>query len=293
MLGDESRRAVACYARAMDHVGVMARDPDFHWSDRVILDLHFDACFFQRDRSPGQWRRDPIAVTGDGDRLVYQAPDAAEVPRLMDEVVAWLESGDLDAHVVVRAAMAHLHVVSVHPFRDGNGRVSRITQSLVLAREGLLLPEFASIEEYLGEHTADYYGALQQVQGGRYAPQRDAGPWVSFCIDAHLTQARRRLEQLEQAAARWALLQQLAADRGWPDRFVIALEQALIGGTDRARYSVEADISPASATNDFRRLLDVGLIDKRGRGRNIRYHASDALRRDVASAIGTAARRTT
>src|SRR5579872_1427352 len=193
---DENRQAVACYARAMDHVDVMARDPSFRWTDRVILDLHFDACYFQRDKSPGQWRTSPIGVTGGNGRIIYEAPDADDVPRLMVEVVDWLESGDLDAHVVVRAAMADLHVVSVHPFRDGNGRISRITQSLVLAREGLLSPEFASIEEYLGEHTADYYNALQQTQGGRYQPERDAAYWVGFCIDAHLAQARRRLEQI-------------------------------------------------------------------------------------------------
>jgi Fic family protein len=285
---DESRQAVACYARAMDHVGVMARDRGFHWNDRVILDLHFDACYFQRDKSAGQWRSGPIGVTGGNGRIIYQAPDADDVPGLMGEVVDWLESNDLDVHAVVRAAMAHLHVVSVHPFRDGNGRISRITQSLVLAREGLLSPEFASIEEYLGEHTPDYYNALQQVQGGRYQPGRDAAEWVKFCIEAHVAQARRRLEQSEQAAARWVYLEQLAEDRGWPDRFVVALEQALIGGTDRASYSDEADISPASATNDFRRMLDVGLLSQRGRGRNIRYHASDALRRDVATAIETA-----
>ena len=288
---DESRQAVACYARAMDHVGVMARDPGFHWTDRVILDLHFDACYFQRDKSPGHWRTGPIGVTGGNGRIIYQAPDADDVPGLMGEVVDWLESGDLDANVVVRAAMAHLHVVSVHPFRDGNGRISRITQSLVLAREGLLSPEFASIEEYLGEHTPDYYNALQQVQGSHYQPERDATDWVNFCLNAHLAQARRRLEQIEQATARWAFLEELAEERGWPDRFVIALEQALIGGTDRASYSDEADISPASATNDFRRLLDVGLLSQRGRGRNIRYHASDALRRDVATAIEAAASR--
>jgi Fic family protein len=287
---DESRQAVACYARAMDHVAVMARDPGFRWTDRVLLDLHFDACYFQRDKSPGQWRTGPIGVTGGNGRIIYQAPDGDDVPRLIGEVIDWLESGDLDTHVVVRAAMAHLHVVSVHPFRDGNGRISRITQSLVLAREGLLSPEFASIEEYLGEHTPDYYNALQQVQGGRYQPERDATDWVSFCIDAHLAQARRRLEQIEQAAARWSFLEQLAGERGWPDRFVIALEQALIGGTYRASYSDEADVSPASATNDFRRLLDVGLLSQRGRGRNIRYHASDALRRDVAAAIEAALR---
>src|SRR5689334_723338 len=51
--GDENRMAIACYARAMDHVGAMSDDPSFRWLDRVILDLHFDACRFQRDKSPG------------------------------------------------------------------------------------------------------------------------------------------------------------------------------------------------------------------------------------------------
>lgn len=50
---DENREAVACYARAMDQVGAMAADPTFRWSERVILDLHFDACYFQRDKDPG------------------------------------------------------------------------------------------------------------------------------------------------------------------------------------------------------------------------------------------------
>lgn len=278
---DENRLAVACYARAMERVGVMAGDPGFHWNDRVILDLHFDACYFQQDKSPGRWRTGPIGVTGGDGRFLYQAPDAELIPSLMAEVVDWLERSELDAHVVVRAAMAHLHLVSVHPFRDGNGRISRITQSLVLAREGLLSPEFASIEEYLGAHTHDYYRVLQEVQGGSYQPHRDATPWIDFCIEAHLAQARRRLEQIEQAASRWARLEQLVEERGWPDRLVIALEQALIGGTDRTRYSAEADISPASATNDLRRLLDAGLITQLGRGRNTRYQASDSLRQRV------------
>src|SRR5712691_1675676 len=170
---DEDRMAVSCYARAMEHVGVMAGDPGFHWNDRVILDLHFDACYFQEDKSPGRWRTGPIGVTAGDGRFLYQAPDAERVPALMAEVVDWLEHSDVDAHVVVRAAMAHLHLVSVHPFCDGNGRISRITQSLVLAREGLLSPEFASIEEYLGAHAPDYYRSLQEVQGGSYQPDRD------------------------------------------------------------------------------------------------------------------------
>jgi Fic family protein len=197
----------------------------------------------------------------------------------MREVVAWLQRGDLGAHVVVRAAMAHLHVVSVHPFRDGNGRVSRIVQSLVLAREGLLAPEFVSIEEYLGRNTEQYYAVLQEVQAGWYQPERDAAAWVEFCVEAYIEQARRRLDQIAETGARWAALEAIVDGRGWPDRLVIALEQSLFGGVDRATYTAEADIATPTASIDLRRLVDAQLIDQRGRGRATRYVASEQLRR--------------
>jgi len=275
---EESRRAVACYARAMDHVGTMGVDPSFRWVDRVILDLHFDACHFQRDMDPGLWRTGPIGVTAADGTLEYDGPDGGQVVALMDEVLACLAAGDPEVDVVVRAAMAHLHVVSVHPFRDGNGRVARIVQSLALAREGFAAPEFFSIEEYLGNHTPAYYAALREAQGGSYRPDRDAAGWVSFCVDAHLAQARQRLAQIERAAARWEYLEELVDGRNWPERLVIALEQSLVGGTERTKYSGEAEVSPATASADFRRLLDAGFVEQRGRGRNISYLASERLR---------------
>lgn len=276
--GEEDRQAVACYARAMDHVGTMGLDPAFRWVDRVILDLHFDACHFQRGKDPGLWRSGPIGVTATDGSLEFEGPDAAQVVPLMHEVLDWLERGDRDADVVVRAAMAHLHLVSVHPFRDGNGRVARIVQSLVLARDGLTAPEFFSIEDYLGSHTREYYAALREVQGGGYRPDRDATGWVEFCVGAHLAQARRRLAQIEAAADRWTRLEGLIESRGWPERLTIALEQSIAGGTDRGRYADEADVSSATASADFRRLLDAGLVERSGRGRSTGYRVSKALR---------------
>jgi Fic family protein len=279
---DDDRMALSCYGRAMDHVGVMSDDPVFRWVDRVILDLHFDACYFQKDKGPGQYRQGGIEVTAPhGGPPAYVGPPAKDVPKLMGEVVRWLEGGDQDEHVAVRAAMAHLHVVSVHPFRDGNGRIARIVQSLVLARVGLLAPEFVSIEEYLGRNTDAYYGVLQKVQGGSYQPERNAGPWVEFCIRAHIEQARRRLHQLAEAAMRWAALEELVEGRGWPDRLAIALEQSLFGGVDRATYIAEAEIAAPTASTDLRRLLDAGLVKQEGRGRSTRYSASGELRRLV------------
>jgi Fic family protein len=279
---DDDRMALSCYARAMDHVGVMSDDPVFRWVDRVILDLHFDACYFEKGKDPGQYRTRGIEVTSpDGGPPAFVGPPHEDVPKLMVEVVDWLDRGDLDAHVAVRAAMAHLHVVSVHPFRDGNGRIARIVQSLVLAREGLLAPEFVSIEEYLGRNTEAYYATLRKVQDGAYHPERDAGPWVAFCAQAHVEQARRRIDQLAEAGARWSSLEDLVRERGWPDRLVIALEQSIFMGVDRASYTAEADVSAPTASNDLRRLLDAGLVVQRGKGRNTRYVASNAVHADL------------
>jgi len=282
---DENRQAVACYARAMDHVGAIAADPGFRWLDRVILDLHFDACWFQRDSGPGLWRNGPIGVTAADGSLEFEGPDADEVPSLMGEVVEWLENGDAGADPFVRAAMAHLHVTSVHPFRDGNGRIARIVQSLVLARAGMRAPEFFSIEDYLAAHTPAFYAALREAQAGRYQPQRDATSWVAFCIEAHVEQARRRLEQIRLAAARWTYLEGLVDGRGWPERFVIALEQALARRTDRSSYGAEAEIAAITASGDLRRMVDAGLLIQKGRGRNTGYEAGEQLRADVTLAV--------
>jgi Fic family protein len=277
----ENRQAVACYARAMDHVGTMAADPCFRWLDRVVLDLHFDACWFQRAKEPGLWRTGPIGVTGADGSLEYRGPDAEEVPGLMAEVIARLAAGQPKADGIVRAAMAHLNLISVHPFRDGNGRVARIVQSLVLALEGASAPELISIEEFLGAHSQDYYAALREVQAGSYQPQRDATPWVAFCIESHVSQARQRLGQIERAAARWGHLEALVAERSWPDRLTIALEQSLNGRTDRGRYGAAAGVSPATASADVRRLLDAGFLEQRGQGRGTAYLASERLRQEA------------
>ena len=279
---DDNQLAVSCYGRAMRHVAAMAADPRFCWSERVLLDLHFDACEFQADKDPGLWRRGPVQVTGAGGRIAYSGPHAADVPDLMAEATEWLENGDPGTPAVVRAAMAHLHVAAIHPFRDGNGRVARIAQSLVLACDGLVSFEFASIEQYLGEHTQDYYDVLELTQGGSYQPERSARAWVEFCLAAHIEQAQRRIEQVSAAARRWSALETIVEHRSWPDRFVIALEQSLIGGADRSRYAREAEVSRASASADLRRLVDAALLEQRGLGPSSRYMATDALHQEVA-----------
>ena len=275
---DEAQRIIAAYAQAMDRVGVLTEDHRFEWSPQTILELHFLVCHPQREAGPGRLRDSNVIVTRGLGREPYRSPHSSDVPALVTEVAAWLNSGDLPRHPVVRGAMAHLNLVSIHPFRDGNGRVARVVQSLVLAKEGLLRPELVSIEPYLGRHTREYYAVLEEVQGPVFDPRRDASAWVEFCIEAHVAEATDRRRWLDIAYARHDFCEQLAREQGYPERLVIALDQALLGlPITNADYRREADVASPTAAQDLQRLRRDGFLDQEGGGRSVRYTAGRKL----------------
>src|ERR1700674_4115491 len=275
---EETQRIIAAYAQAMDRVAVLADDRRFQWSAQTMLDLHFLVCHPQPQAGPGRLREGPMIVTRGLGRDPYRPPVASEVPKLVNEIARWLGAGDLARHPVIRAAMAHLNLVSIHPFRDGNGRVARIVQSLVLAKERLLRPELVSIEPYLGRQTREYYAVLEEVQGPAFDPHRDASPWVEFCIEAHLFEARERRSWLEIAFARHDFCERVAHEQRYPERFVMALDQALLGlPLTNVDYRREADIAGPTATQDLQRLRREGWLDQEGGGRSVRYVASKKL----------------
>ena len=270
----------------MDRVAVLAEDRHFVWSPQTMLDLHFLVCHPQPEAGPGRLRDRPVIVTRGLGRDPYRPPASDEVPALVGEVAKWLTSGDLSRHPVVRAAMAHLNLVSIHPFRDGNGRLARIVQSLVLAKEGLLRPELVSIEPYLGRHTREYYAILEEVQGPVFDPHRDASAWVEFCIEAHVFEATERRRWLEIAYARHDICEELARKQAYPERFVIALDQALLGlPLTNADYRREADIAGPTATQDLQRLRRDGWLEQEGGGRSIRYVAGAKLKDQWSSSL--------
>lgn len=257
---------------------MLADDRRFQWSPQTVLDLHFLVCHPQPQAGPGRLRDGSVIVTRGLGRDPYRPPAAGDVPALVNEVARWLDSGDLARHPVVRAAMAHLNLVSIHPFRDGNGRVARIVQSLVLAKEGLLRPELVSIEPYLGRHTREYYAALEEAQGPAFDPRRNASAWVEFCIEAHVFEATERRRWLEIAYARHDFCEQLAREQGYPERFVTALDQALLGlPVTNVDYRRGALIASPTATQDLQRLRRDGWLEQEGGGRSVRYVAGKKL----------------
>lgn len=269
--------AVVHYREAMDYALAQSQSEDFAYSKDLIRGLHFVMMRHETTKRPGLWRPGPIYVTGASGGVVYAGPDAERVPALMSELVEWLESTEDRASIA--AAMAHLNLVRIHPFSDGNGRMSRCLQTLVLARTGVFDPAFASIEEYLGRNTQAYYAALEAVSGDRWRPKgADTLGWVRFCLKGHYQQARSAERRLKNVTAIGAAVELELARFGIDERAAVPLVNAAMG--DRIRnpgYRRDADVTSQVAMLDLRALVKADLLVAEGAKRGRSYVASPRL----------------
>ncbi|HEX9889361.1 MAG TPA: Fic family protein [Nitriliruptorales bacterium] len=275
---DATRDAIEGYQDAMTYILRLADDPYATLDVQLLRSLHFMMTKRDLDARPGQWRVGAVYVhDGRTGELVYEGAPALEVPSLMQELAAVL--GDPgETPPLVAGAMAHLNLVMIHPFKDGNGRMARATQSLVLAREGVLGPEFCSVEEELGRDTRRYYEVLAATGGPGWAPERDARPWLEYCLDAHHRQAQRLLRRVTEAERAWEALERLLATRDVPERGLAPLLEATAGRYLRnATYRALADVNDQTATRDLKRLVDADLLEPVGEKRGRRYHAAPVL----------------
>lgn len=267
------------YRNALTYIQQLADDTDFSLDESLLRGLHFMMLSHDLSKRPGRWRQKPIFVFDEErDIQVYEGPEPEDVPSLMRELVSSLQ--EADGHpVFVRAAMAHLNLVMIHPFSDGNGRMARALQTLVLAREKILLPEFSSIEEWLGRNTTAYYNILADVGAGAWHPERGAHRWVRFNLVAHHMQAQTVLRRVRDAANTWRVLDDVAAKARLPERVVFALYQAAIGlKVRRAVYEKDAEVEVGSANRDLRMMVDAGLLAAHGETRARFYLATPKLK---------------
>jgi len=273
---EETSLAIRGYRDAMTYVLQLAEEPQFHFGEQLVKSLHFMMAHYDLKNRPGRWRAGSIFVRNDETgEVVYEGAEVDELNGLMHELVCRLENDDANP-IIIKAAMAHLNLVLIHPFRDGNGRMARCLQTLVLAREGIVSPVFSSIEEYLGRNTRAYYDVLALVGAGSWQPSNDARPWIRFVLTAHLRQARTVLRRTNEIEAIYIELDRLIERHGLPERTIDALFDAAAGL--RVRRSVyrailegqsEDSVSEQTATRDLQALTNAGLLvphgEKRGR----------------------------
>ena len=275
---DEAWFAVVGYRNAMTYVLQTTDDSSFAYSTGLLKSLHFMMVGHDLAKNPGRWRPGPIYVRDDSTgEQVYEGPPMEMVEPLVEELVTQLNS-DTGVDRMVLAAMAHLNLVMIHPFSDGNGRMGRGLQTLVLAQSGIMSPIFASIEEYLGRNTVAYYEVLARVGQGSWHPERDAKPWIRFCLTAHYVQAKTLLRRTRQIQKLFDGLEEMVKELGLPERMVYALADAAMGVRVRnPTYRELADVTPQVAKIDLARLAKEGLLVPVGEKRGRYYVASPPI----------------
>ncbi len=281
--GDLTRRELESYQRAMTYIQALSdAGGEFCYDLGLLNGLHFMVQEHHAHKRPGRLRQGPVYVSSPDDPVVpvYTAPDHELLPDLMSELIEWLNQGDLEAPVQVRASMAHLNLVKIHPWADGNGRMSRALSTLVFAREALLPPEFSSIEEWLGrgQNTYAYYQVLEDVGGPAWSPRRDTHGWIRFCLRAHHLQAQQAERRVNLLSRAWVALAEAAAATGLDDRAVFALLPAFWGSrVRRVVYQQDAELSEQQAIRDIREMCRLKWLLAQGQARGRFYVAGPAM----------------
>lgn len=275
----ESWMAVTGYRNAMTFVLQLAKDPNFKYSEGFIRGLHFMMIQHDLSKNPGNWRPGSIYVRDEArGEVVYEGPEVEMLPRLVDELIEYLNS-DNCPDALIKGAMAHLNLVMIHPFSDGNGRMARCLQTLVLAREGILESEFSSIEEYLGRNTQEYYNVLAETAEGSWKPKNSTRAWVRFNLTAHFRQASTLLMRTRLMASLWEQLEVTIQRLSLPERVIFAVADAAIGYRVRnSNYRGIAEISDVMASRDLKAAVDAGLLIPAGERRGRLYVGSEGIK---------------
>ncbi len=182
---DRSEEELAGYRRALDWIFSRKRHVTF--SPEVVLKLHAMA---QKGLigDAGRWKsknNEIIEILPNNERLVRFVPtSAAETPGAMDELCVGYHHVGEDERIpaLLTIATCIFDLLCIHPFRDGNGRASRLATTLLLNQEGFHVCRFISLERIVEQRKEEYYKVLEECSRGWHDGENDIMPWWNFFL---------------------------------------------------------------------------------------------------------------
>ena len=223
----------------------------------------------------GQWRDDsagPMQVISGPigrERVHYTAPPAPQVAADMGRFLDWFNAPET-TDPVIRAALAHLWFVTIHPFDDGNGRIARAIADLALARSEGSPQRFYSMSAQIRAERSAYYDQLEQTQKGS-VDVTDWLIWFLACLQRAIRGAQDALATVLDKARFWERAGTLALNAR-QNKVLNRLLDGFEGKMTSSKWATIAKCSQDTANRDITLLVDAGLLRKGdGGGRSTHY----------------------
>ena len=203
----------------------------------------------------------------------FEAPPSARVPGMMDDFVAWVNS-EQEMDTIVKAGIAALWFVTIHPFCDGNGRLSRTLTDKLLARADGMPQRYYSMSAAIQRDRMSYYRVLEATQCGNL----DITAWLKWfleCLLGALAHTEREIQQAVRRAQFW----EAHADICFNDRqrrVLLRLMEPFEGKLTTSKYAKLAKCSSDTALRDLKELVAAGVLSAEGVGRGTYYMMRNA-----------------
>ena len=283
-LGKESfqsrdEQEVAGYAYVME--SVQATWHELRVSENILLQLHRDLLRYSHkdERHRGQWKTLDNHVAafdakGKAVGIVFETASPFETPQLMEKLLNWhtKEEADPLLHPLLRIAIFNVVFLAIHPFQDGNGRLSRVLTHLMLLRAGYAYTSYASLESVIEHNKEAYYLALRRTQTS-FRENSDWEPWILFFLRSLKSQTENLRERLSQHAE--SLPAKPTTETCPEDLSPLAghlLEVLKARGTLSVGEAAEALGANRHTLKDkFSELVQHGYAELRGKGRGAHY----------------------
>jgi Fic family protein len=268
--GTRDEQEVAGYADVMETV--FRSWSDIPVTENLIKQLHRDLLAYsdkdERHRGGYKTLRNDVGAfdaTGKMIGIVFETATPFDTPQRMTELVAWLnEARELRRlHPLLIIAVFIVVFLAIHPFQDGNGRLSRVLTTLLLMQAGYAYVPYSSLESVIENSKEGYYLALRQTQTTVRTDAPNWQPWLLFFMRALQQQKRRLAVKVEREKNALAVLPELA---------VKILDYVRDQGRVTTRDIVrEHGASPNTLKATFTSLVEKGLLVRHGAGRSIWY----------------------
>ncbi len=269
-LASRDEQEVAGYAEVMETI--FRSWQQISPTENRIKQLHRDLLVYSEkdDWHRGNYKTSPNSVGAfdeDGKQIgvVFETATPFDTPRLMTELVDWYERARTERRLHPLLAIGIFVVVflAIHPFQDGNGRLSRILTTLALLQAGYAYVPYSSLESVIEQNKDAYYLALRRTQTTIRTKSPDWQPWIAFFLRALQQQTQRLAGKIERERLVLSNLPELSSR---------ILEQA----REHGRVSVGDMVKITGASRNtlkehFRTLVEKGYLAMHGKGRGVWY----------------------